>query len=160
MRIIDRSVIFVEPVKIGERIRDLVQMNDGTILLWTDSAHFIELTVRQEPIAAALPLTKAETDIGLEEVIRGCIECHSFRPGKSNAESLSMWGVYNRRIADTDFTEYSDSLMMISGAWNEESLKAYLTDPQQFAPGTMMPDPAINNTEQLDALIQYLKKLK
>ena len=37
-------MIFSERVRIGERIRDLEQLGDGTIVLWLDDARFLELT--------------------------------------------------------------------------------------------------------------------
>ena len=44
IRIREGRVIFTEPIDIGERIRDLEQMQDGTILLWADNARLVELT--------------------------------------------------------------------------------------------------------------------
>ena len=44
IRIREGRVIFAEPIDIGERIRDLEQMQDGTILLWADNARLVELT--------------------------------------------------------------------------------------------------------------------
>jgi glucose/arabinose dehydrogenase len=48
LRIEDERVVLSEPIRIGERIRDLVQMPDGTVLLWTDSRRLIELTSTRE----------------------------------------------------------------------------------------------------------------
>lgn len=45
IRLHDTRVIFVEPIQIGDRIRDLIQMSDGRILLWTDTGRLIELQV-------------------------------------------------------------------------------------------------------------------
>ena len=45
IRVREGSVIFAEPIEVGERIRDLEQMRDGTILLWADNARVVELTV-------------------------------------------------------------------------------------------------------------------
>ena len=44
IRVREGRVIFAEPIDIGERIRDLEQMQDGTILLWADNARLVELT--------------------------------------------------------------------------------------------------------------------
>ena len=45
LRVREGRVILAEPIEIGERIRDLEQMRDGTILLWADNARFVELAV-------------------------------------------------------------------------------------------------------------------
>ena len=44
VRMREDRVIFSERVRIGERIRDLEQLGDGTIVLWLDDARFLELT--------------------------------------------------------------------------------------------------------------------
>lgn len=43
IRIRGNRVIHVEPVEVGERIRDLVQTEDGSFVLFADNARFIEL---------------------------------------------------------------------------------------------------------------------
>lgn len=43
VRIRDRRVIHVEPVRVGERIRDLVQTEEGSFILFADNARFLEL---------------------------------------------------------------------------------------------------------------------
>jgi cytochrome c2 len=160
MRIRDSRVILVEPIKIGARIRDLVQMNDGTLLLWTDKAHFIELSEEQLSAITPFPLTKKQIDIGLDEVIQDCSECHGFNRVSTGENELSLSGIYGRKIAGSDYAGYSDALKKLDGVWNKKNLKAFLADPQQFAPGTTMPDTTIDNVEQLDALVEYLARFK
>ncbi len=43
LRMIEDRVALSEAIPIGERIRDLVQLADGSVLLWVDSGSFIEL---------------------------------------------------------------------------------------------------------------------
>jgi hypothetical protein len=90
MRIHDRRVILSEPILVGERIRDLIQMNDGTILLWTDNAHFIELTVQEKPVKFRPALTEEEIAVGLDKVIQDCSECHSFTPAHTGENVVSL----------------------------------------------------------------------
>jgi hypothetical protein len=49
LRVDDDRVIAAEPIPVGDRIRDVVQMRNGAILLWTDELRLIELAV--EPVA-------------------------------------------------------------------------------------------------------------
>jgi hypothetical protein len=44
LRIVDERVVLEERIVIGERIRDMVQLSDGTLVLWTDAPRIIELT--------------------------------------------------------------------------------------------------------------------
>lgn len=163
-RIIGGRVILVEPMKIGERIRDIEQMHDGTILMWTDDAHFIELKI--DPILDTesnkrlKELSDPELAAGLLSVIHSCQECHSFAEASSNLSAPSLWNVYGRAIASTEYENYSVALKSIGGVWGERSLKAYIANPQQFAPGTTMPNPNIDEESTLDALVKYLGRLK
>ena len=43
VRIRERRAILAEPIPIGEGVRDLIQLPDGTILIWTRRGHVIEL---------------------------------------------------------------------------------------------------------------------
>lgn len=47
LRIRDGRVILAEPIAIGARIRDLEQMQDGRIVLWTDAGYLIDLQVSE-----------------------------------------------------------------------------------------------------------------
>ena len=40
LRLTEGRLVFSEEISVGERIRDLEQLNDGTIVLWTDNARF------------------------------------------------------------------------------------------------------------------------
>ena len=61
-------------------------------------------------------------------------------------------------LAILDFT-YSDALKAKEGVWDDQTLDAFLADPQANVPGTAMfgsaPDPA-----QRHAIIELLKTLK
>ena len=161
LRIREGRVILAEPIKTNSRIRDLEQMQDGTIVLWTDQASFVELHVAEiDDVAAKTQLSTAERWFGLEGVIASCKECHSFAPGFGNQNGPGLWNVYNRRIAATDYENYSRALKSIGGAWDEQSLTAYLVNPQKFAPGTSMPNPGIEDLSVVDALVRYLKRLR
>src|SRR5690606_9605795 len=43
LRYSDGRVIFDEPVRIGERVRDLDELEDGTIVVWTNDADIVEI---------------------------------------------------------------------------------------------------------------------
>lgn len=164
VRVEDGQVRLVEPVLIGERIRDLIQMQDGTILLWTDAAHFVELTVDSEAMAMAnqLPveLTSAEISVGLDRIIQQCQGCHGMSPRSSDEWYIPLWGVYGRGIAATGYSSYSGALRNRRGSWTEESLASFLSSPSDFAPGSEMPDPGISDPAAIRALVGYLKRLQ
>jgi cytochrome c2 len=161
IRVEEGRVVFAEQIRIGERIRDLEQLEDGTILIFADNARFVELRPVESPQASSelLAFTEEEKEIGLDEVISTCATCHGFNPASSGVTAPALWGVFGRKIGGSDFANYSESLRKKNGAWNEKSLRAFIADPQGFAPGTTMPDSGIEDEETLRALIDYLRRL-
>ncbi len=154
-------VVLAEPIRIGERIRDLLMLDDGTILLFADNARFIELKpASQEEESVAFQFTAQEREMGLDEVINYCATCHSFSRAAGGGSAPPLWGVWGRDIAGSEYPNYSGALRRVEGVWNEEALVAYLTNPQRFAPGTTMPDPGLVDEATLKAVVDYLKRLR
>ncbi len=153
-------VAYAERIEIGERIRDLVQLENGAILLWTDSGRLVELS--ETPPNEALfaePLTEAERAAGLAEVLGRCVACHGLAPDHWELAAPNLWGVHGRRIGGVRFSGYSPALRAAVGHWDDASLRAYLRDPQSYLPGTSMPSPALD-AAALDQLIAYLRRLR
>ena len=160
VRITEGRVVFAEPIRVGERVRDLVQMADGAILLWLDSGHFIEL--HEVPAGESMlpvPLTADEQERGLGRILNQCAGCHEFGPAIPETKAPRLWGVLGRKIGESGFRATSDALKAKQGAWNETSLKAFLSDPQAFAPGTNMPGVPMD-AGSMDAVVAYLKRLR
>lgn len=57
LRVVDERIVLEERIVVGERIRDMVQLSDGTLVLWTDTPRIIELTFA--PAAEGLQLVVA-----------------------------------------------------------------------------------------------------
>lgn len=157
-------VVYVEPIRIGARIRDIQQHTDGRIALLTEDDRVIFLTpaarqaeeifvadyVQQQPASVREPLNQA---------IATCTQCHSFVAGEhTSAPSLAR--VFKSDIAGTPFANYSDGLRNRNGRWNREALEAFLDDPQGFAPGTTMPDPAIDDPRTREELVNMLEEMR
>ena len=154
LRLVEGRVVYSEPIWIGERIRDLTQL-PGTIVLFTDDSKLLFLSVDTEKLA------KDERKMGYlgDTAFSKCTACHHF--GKTNPTHLapSLLGVLGRPFASDDFGRYSAGLSSIKGEWNEESLRAYLSNPSQFAPGSTMPNLNLSETE-ISEIIDRLSELK
>ena len=86
---------------------------------------------------------------------RGLLRCHLVSPGaESNAPSL--YGICGRRIASTDFDQYSRALFGVSGVWDTETLAKFINDPQAFAPDNTMQWPALDDAELSASIAQVL----
>ena len=163
LRYHDGRVVFDEPIRIGERIRDLDQLDDGTIVMWTNDAAILELRPGESPepdleqLLAALPEPKRHRAMS---TIGTCLQCHEAVPGADRAIAPNLWGIFGRRIGGTDFAAYSEALRGMAGRWNEETLDAFLSDVQGFSEGSTMSYPGISDAEIRAAVIRYLQALQ
>lgn len=157
----DRPV-YSEKIAIGSRIRAIHQHTNGQIVLWTDNRELIWLTA--EDLVSSLGVLKSyirdnelEPSLArkLETAVTRCAECHSFAVG-DNARSPSLGRIYSDPIAASNFPSYSPGLKAKSGDWTKENLTSFLTNPQQFAPGTTMPYAIEGDPALVAAVVEYL----
>jgi cytochrome c2 len=160
IRMKDNRVMFSEQIEIGERIRYVHQHNDGRLVLWTDNRQLIFLT--GQPYTDNFVedyLAESIGDVEFRERIKttidACRQCHSVDPG-DNAMAPSLAMVFNSKISSTGYANYSAALKNKPGIWTRENLRAFLTEPQSFAPGTTMPNPGINNEAVREEIINFL----
>jgi len=93
------------------------------------------------------------------KALSSCEKCHALGPIAPQSSAPSLWQIWGRKIAADGGFEYSDSLAGRSGVWDEQALRAYLSDGEGFAPDGSMPDQALSGAE-LDAVIEELERLQ
>ena len=144
----------MEPIEIGERIRDIIEDNDGRIVLWTEVS-----IVFVEPLTTA---AAANLSISLqgELLFAVCSGCHPAEDGTAHGIGPDLWGVAGRAIARAPNYQYSEALESLTGVWSEERLSAFLADPQTWAPGTTMQSGQLSDPADRAKLIEYLKTLR
>ena len=162
----DNRVIFCEPIHIGERIRDLVQLSSGRIVLWTDSGNIVYLHAapQQQQVVHtngadqnALPNVSSHSGTrGMELFTSRCAFCHGIPGQDRRGIGPDLSGIVGRQIASDDNFNYSIELENIQGIWNREILDSYLKDPSKFAPGTYMTGVNIAKDEEREAILDYL----
>ncbi|NQZ97187.1 MAG: PQQ-dependent sugar dehydrogenase [Myxococcales bacterium] len=173
VRVREGRAVLTEPIPIGWRIRDLVEMRDGTIAMKTDSDRLIFM----RPVPVLPPLGDTERDRSAEEtgatdavgdvwkLERGellslsCLGCHTLGKGEPSGIGSNLWGVFGRDIAAHPGYDYSEALLAKSGRWNETELDAYLKDPEGYASGTTMDYPGMSSREDRRVLIDYFRAL-
>ena len=88
LRLQDGRVLYSERIWIGQRIRDIAQTDDGTILLWTDDTQLLFVTVDKDQLAVQ---RRTPNIVGSAVASANCLSCHHF--GSTNpsdcAPSLS-----------------------------------------------------------------------
>jgi len=123
-----------------------------------------------ETVAAAAPAapaaavaTAAAFMIGADsakgaKVFRKCKACHKVKADAGNGVGPNLYGVLGRDIASLDGFKYSDALMGKDGAWDYESMAAFLTKPKDWAPGTKMAYPGLRKEQDRADVIAYLNE--
>lgn len=158
-RIRDERLVFLEPIPIGQRVRDVMQLNSTKIALWLDTNEVAILELeeridRLEGMADGLIAggMSAELATNAAEIIGSCNECHSYEDLVHGA-GPSLHGIIGRNVASTAFGGYSEALRNLPGVWDRETLSAYLQDPAAVAPGTAMSGFGLGNKDISDAVI-------
>jgi cytochrome c2 len=152
LRLDKGNVLYSEPIWIGQRVRDTAQLQDGTIVLWTDDTELQFISVDQQKLELNKrnPLSTSSTVVG------ACMYCHHFGPTKATDFAPSLTNVVGRKIGSDNF-RYSAALRTKEGVWTEESLRDFISKPDEFATGTAMPNLHLSQ-EDLDDVLRDLEK--
>ncbi len=94
-----------------------------------------------------------------KSVFNQCIACHSV---ESNVHQIgpSLAGIMNRKIGAVSDYRYSKALRSTNGVWNQDTMNAFLENPQVAIPGNRMPYSGLSSSAERSALIAYLATLK
>ena len=65
-----------------------------------------------------------------------CVACHTERP---DALGPSLKGVFGRKSAALEDFRYSNPMKRADLVWDEENLRAYISDPKEKVRGNRMP---------------------
>jgi glucose/arabinose dehydrogenase len=135
-------VAYVEPIVIGERVRDIAG-GTGEFVLWTDNYSFVRLRA------------VSDLDDGAALFALRCGGCHD---DKEHRIGPHLKGLFGRPIAGSGgYFGYSAGLRSLKGSWTEEAIDRFLADPQAFAPGTTMATDRMDDSKARKMLIEYIK---
>jgi cytochrome c len=96
-----------------------------------------------------------------QRVFNQCRACHTINQGGRSGVGPSLFGVWNRAAAAVEGFRYSTPMRERAAAglvWNEENLRAYITDPKSVVPGGSMSYVGLRNEQQRNDLIAYLRQ--
>ena len=151
LRFDGKNVLYSEPIWIGQRIRDIAQLQDGTIVLWTDDTGLQFISVDRHK----LELNKRDPTSASNTLVGFCMYCHHFGPSNPTDFAPSLTNVLGRKIGSDNF-RYSTALRTKDGLWTEKSLREFISNPDAFATGTSMPNLHLSQ-DQLDDVLRDLK---
>ena len=145
------SVLYSEPIWIGQRIRDIAQLQDGTIVLWTDDTELQFMSVDRQRLEQnkRTPMSASDT------LVAACMYCHHFGPTNATDFAPSLTNVLGRKIGSDNF-RYSVALRTKEGVWSEKALRDFISNPGEFATGTSMPNRHLSE-DQLDDVLRDLE---
>src|ERR1041385_1536573 len=85
-----------------------------------------------------------------------CPACHSLESGK-NDDAPNLRGVFGRKIASVEDFRYSAAMKRSDVVWVQETLSAFIEDPQAFIPGNRMPFDGLKDKSEREDLLAYLE---
>lgn len=87
-----------------------------------------------------------------------CAVCHS--TDGSNGTGPTLKGVYGRQSGTLAGFRYSRAMRAAAITWDDKSLDQYLSNPQEFIAGNVMPFAGVPVAAERAELIAYLRTLK
>lgn len=162
LRLDGERIMYAEPLPMGERLRDIINLHSGQIAILTDAGNLAFLRAVREGQEATFAITDARdarparlngpAAEGQRLFAGNCQSCHSLAGASGAGPALN--GVVGREIAAAQFA-YSEALQGERGDWTRARLVDFLDHPEHF-PGTTMPDPALTH-DQAEQIVAYLR---
>jgi len=100
-----------------------------------------------------------EPDIGRTAFAAHCQSCHGVTGPADVATGPDLRGIYGRRIGQQGSGVHSRTLRDSKAVWDRDSLRQFLSDAPQAAPGTLMAV-RITDERELNALLDFLQTLQ
>lgn len=157
VRIEEGRALYTEPMRINHRVRDLIEANDGSLVIKTDDDFLIYLTNVTAGSAAAAALPPEERG---QLLATTCMGCHTLTAGAASGIGPNLHGVVGRDVASVEGYAYSSALKGVRGEWTPELLSRFIANPSTVAPGTTMAALAPYTEQQLSDLVRYLSTLR
>ncbi|MEL7452148.1 MAG: PQQ-dependent sugar dehydrogenase [Pseudomonadota bacterium] len=168
-------IVYAEPIKMNQRLRDIILLDNGWVAMLTGNRSLIFL--RDASIGSAAGETgfavsgydavqpleaKARQFVGEyswgRDLYRGkCASCHRVDGRTEVAPPLN--GIIGRQIASHEGYPYSEALENARGRWSTAKLSAFIENPQSVFPGTAMAAIQMDKYERR-ALVEYLEGLE
>lgn len=167
------SVKYTEKIELGHRVRDMIVLESGTMLLLTDDEFLIVVEdggliyteTGPEEMSRMAELERYNNLVSENRVDespdrsaavifeRNCATCHSM--DSSTLVGPHLANLEDRQVGGLNDYTYTQILETDKRQWNRNLLRVFLANPGEEFSGNKMPK--INLTEaEVDSLVQYL----
>lgn len=109
-------------------------------------------------LAEALNLPTVTGEAG-KKVFAKCIACHTVNAGGANGTGPNLHAIMGKKVgAGAPGFAYSSALTSVGGAWDWETMSAWLKSPRAFANGTKMSFAGLSKIEDRAAVMVYMNE--
>jgi cytochrome c2 len=116
----------------------------------------IDVTPEDETVEPFV--VQASVQQGEAVFVGQCMACHAVVKGE-NKLGPSLHNIVGQKLASVaGFGNYSAAIKSSDALWSEANLRQFLSGPQDFMPGTTMPYGGLQNTDEIESLIIYLRE--
>jgi cytochrome c len=91
------------------------------------------------------------------KIFARCRICHTITAGAPSTVGPNLHGLFGRRAGSVADYDYSPAMQRSEVVWNDKTLAEFLHDPKAFIPGDKMGFPGIDNADEIENLLAYLK---
>jgi glucose/sorbosone dehydrogenase len=130
-------VLYSEPIWVGERLRDIAVLADGTLVLWTDLAHLIFLTVDTKRLATNERLWDSPPSMLSDSIRRATLAPYSL----------------GERV---QFSQYGNGLRYLGPGWSFAESHGTWTDAEAASIGLRLDAAAHENLRLMMTFIPFL----
>lgn len=156
LRLDGDRVLYDEPIRLNQRLRDMVQMQDGRIALLTDDYEILVVEADRE---GKLQSVISEAPEPVRQVFTKCLECHALSSSDGSGK-IPLVGILGRKVASWPDFNYSAGLQAVGGVWTAESLDSFLADPERMAAGTPMASKAVKDPDMRRRVVDLIENLR
>lgn len=108
-------------------------------------------------LAATAPVTAQDAEKG-NIVFNQCRACHQVGPQARSMLAPTLNGLFGRRAGTAPRFMYTKAMTESGVIWDEKTFRNYIRNPRGKIPGTAMIFPGIQDEQDIDDLIAYLRE--
>jgi cytochrome c len=108
-------------------------------------------------VAALQGCSSSDKPVDGAVAFQKCASCHQVGTNAQGGFGPQLNGLFGRRAGSTADYAYSPAMKTSNIVWNEQTLAAFLRDPDKVVPDTKMRFWGIGNERELAALLAHLR---